>query len=81
MNADDLQLYTARQAMRVDRGLFTSSLSARTARRFPPPWSVWILLQPLSERQRNVWMAAAIFSFSLHSLAKKISTKKLSLPA
>jgi hypothetical protein len=52
-----------------------------TERRFPPPWSVWILLQPLSERQRNVWMAAAIFSFSRHPLAKKISTKKLSLPA
>jgi hypothetical protein len=40
-----------------------------------------ILVQPLSERQRNVWMAAAIFSFSLHLLAKKISAKKLSHPA
>jgi hypothetical protein len=37
-----------------------------------------ILVQPLSERQHNVWMAAAIFSFSLHPLAKKISAKKLS---
>ena len=35
-------------------------------------------VQPLSER-RNV--AAAIFSFSLHGLAKKISVKKLSYPA
>jgi hypothetical protein len=39
------------------------------------------LVRPLSERQRNVWMAAAIFSFSLHSLAKKIPAKKLSHPA
>jgi hypothetical protein len=36
------------------------------------------LVQPLSERQRN---ASAIFSFFLHSLAKKISAKKLSHPA
>jgi hypothetical protein len=40
-----------------------------------------ILAWPLSERQHNVWMAAAIFSFSLHPLAKKISAKKLSHPA
>jgi hypothetical protein len=39
------------------------------------------LVQPLSERQRKVWMAAAIFSLSLHPLAKKTSAKKLSQPA
>jgi hypothetical protein len=48
------------------------------ARRFPPPWS--ILVQPLSERQRNVRRAAAIFSFSLHPLAKKISAKNFCTP-
>jgi hypothetical protein len=39
------------------------------------------LVQPLSERQRNVRTATAIFSFSLHPLAKKISAKKLCDPA
>jgi hypothetical protein len=48
-----------------------------SARRFPPPWSV---RATLSERQRNVRMVAAIFSFSLHPLAKKISAKKLFRP-
>jgi hypothetical protein len=38
------------------------------------------LVQPLSERQRNVRRAAAIFSFSLHPLAKKISAKNFHTP-
>jgi hypothetical protein len=47
-------------------------------RRFPPPWSVEVVMPPLSH---NVSMAAVIFSFSLHPLAKKISAKKLSYAA
>src|SRR6516165_12174686 len=44
----------------------------------PLPAALDLSVQPLSER-RNV--AAAIFSFSFHRLAKQISAKKLSYPA
>src|SRR6516162_200347 len=68
-----------RWAMPKHSGTGHSVYSPTGDRRFPPPWS--ILVQPLSERQRNVRRAAAIFSFSLHPLAKKISAKKLLHPA
>jgi hypothetical protein len=47
----------------------------------PLPAAVVRWLQPLSETQRGVRRAAAIFSFFFHPLAKKISAKKLSYSA
>ena len=47
-----------------------------TERRFPPPWSVWILLQPLSERQRNVWDGCRDFFFLPSLIGQKNFDKK-----